>query len=144
MTNGVDNNDGGMFHHPSKIIGFRPVFIEPLPRRVVMPRDGGHYQRGIIVSNDSSALRLRMSSSSSSASSFPIKDHAGYIGYLTDDDDDETGSGGGDAYDVMMKVLNLRRRQLMGSDMSFSGCLFLVIMVALLMAVVVAMMMFVK
>jgi hypothetical protein len=38
--------------------------------------------------------------------------------------DDESG---GDASDVMMKVLSRRRRELMGSDMSFSGCMFMMI-----------------
>ena len=141
MDNIVNNIDGGLFRHPypSKI-GVRPVFMEPIPLGGgILPRDGGYYRRGIIVSNnDNRAVRMRKLSSSS----FPIKDDAGYIGYLSDD---ESGSeSGGDASDVMMKVLNRRRRQLMGSDMSFSGCLFLVIMVALLMAVVVAMIMFVK
>ena len=141
MDNIVNNIDGGLFRHPypSKI-GVRPVFMEPIPLGGgILPRDGGYYRRGIIVSNnDNRAVRMRKLSSSS----FPIKDDAGYIGYLSDD---ESGSeSGGDESDVMMKVLNRRRRQLMGSDMSFSGCLFLVIMVALLMAVVVAMIMFVK
>jgi hypothetical protein len=144
MANIVNNIDRGLFHHPypSKT-RVRPVFMEPIPLGGgILPIDGGYYRRGIIVSNnDNRAVRMRKLSSSSS-SSFPIKDDAGYIGYLSDD---ESGSeSGGDASDVMMKVLNRRRRQLMGSDMSFSGCLFLVIMVALLMAVVVAMIMFVK
>jgi len=146
MANIVNNIDGGLFRHPypSKT-RVRPVFMEPLPLGggVLLPRDGGHYRRGIIVSNDNRAVRMiRSRRSSSSSSSFPIKDDAGYIGYLSDH---ESGSeSGGDASDVMMKVLNRRRRELMGSDMSFSGCLFLVVIVALLIAVVVAMIMFVK
>jgi hypothetical protein len=55
---------------------------------------------------------------------FPLKNDAGYIGYLTDDDDSESG---GDASDVMMKVLNRRRRELIGSDISFSTCMFMMI-----------------
>ena len=118
MANDSDIIDGGLFHHPSKI-GVRPVFMEPLPPRgVLLPRDGGHYRRGIIVSNDNRAVRMMRRSSSSS--SFPIKDDAGYIGYLSDDE-----SGG----DVMMKVLNRRRRELMGSDISFSDCMFMMVAV---------------
>jgi len=126
MTNGVDIIDGGLLplndgdalHHPSKIMEVRPAFMEPLPPGGGPPRDKGHRQRGIIVSNDSGAVRIRRSSSSSS---FPIKDDAGYIGYMSDDE------SGGDASDVMMEVLNRRRRELMGSDMSFSGCMLMMI-----------------
>lgn len=128
MTNGLDIIDGGLLplndddtagdalHHPSKIMEVRPAFMEPLP-----PGRGGppSRQRGIIVNNDSGAVRMRRSSSSSS--SFPLKDDAGYIGYLSDDE------SGGDASDVMMKVLSRRRRELMGSDISFSGCMFMMI-----------------
>ncbi len=130
MTNGLDIIDGGLLplndddtagdalHHPSKIMEVRPAFMEPLP-----PGGGGppSRQRGIIVNNDSGAVRMRRSSSSSSSSSFPLKDDAGYIGYLSDDE------SGGDASDVMMKVLSRRRRELMGSDISFSGCMFMMI-----------------
>ena len=118
MANGVDIIDGGLLPHPAKT-AVRPVFMEPLPPRgVLLPRDGGHYRRGIIVSNDNRAVRMMRRSSSSS--SFPIKDDAGYIGYLSDDE-----SGG----DVMMKVLNRRRRELMGSDISFSDCMFMMVAV---------------
>lgn len=125
MANDSDIIDGGLFHHPSKK-RVRPVFMEPLPLGggVLLPRDGGHYRRGIIVSNDNRAVR--MMKKSSSWSSFPIKDDAGYIGYLSDDESVESG---GDASDVMMKVLNRRRRELMGSDISFSDCMFMMVAV---------------
>ena len=110
MANDSDIIDGGLLPHPSKT-GVRPVFMEPLPPRgVLLSR-----KRGIIVSNDNRAVRMRKRSSS-----FPIKDDAGYIGYLSDDE-----SGG----DVMMKVLNRRRRELMGSDISFSDCMFMMVAV---------------
>jgi hypothetical protein len=63
------------------------------------------------------------------ASSFPLKNEAGYIGYLTDsesssDYDDVFGGGGG-------AVTSVRRRRsdLLGSDVSFSSCLMLFITV---------------
>jgi hypothetical protein len=64
-------------------------------------------------------------------SSFPLKDDAGYIGYLTDD---ESGGGGGssdegDSGGMMMSVVDRRRRELVGSDLSFSGCMFMMITV---------------
>ena len=155
MANGVDIIDGGLLplndgdtgdalHHPSKIMEVRPAFMEPLPPGGPPP-NGGNYVRlvgdggsvvggrggvgdgggGVVggrggVGDGRGAVRIRRSSSSSS-SSFPIKDDAGYIGYLSDDE------SGGDASDVMMKVLSRRRRELMGSDMSFSGCMFMMI-----------------
>lgn len=104
----------GRFYYPSSKTEVRPVFMEPLPAgEVLLPRYGGHYRRrrGIIVSNDNSSSALRMRKSS-----FPIKDDAGYIGYLSDDDD-------------VMKVLNRRRRELMGSDITFSDCMFMMVAV---------------
>lgn len=67
-------------------------------------------------------------SSSVSLSSFPLKDDAGYIGYLTDDD--ESGSGSGhDEEGFVMNVVRSRRRELLrtDADVSFSGCLFIMI-----------------
>ena len=126
MANGVDIIDGGLFHHPSKT-GVRPVFMEPLPPRgVLLPRDGGHYRRGIIVSNDNRAVRMMRRSSSSS--SFPLKDDAGYIGYLTDDDESVGGSGD-QRESAVMKIVDRRRRELMGSDISFSDCMFMMVAV---------------
>ena len=54
----------------------------------------------------------------SSSASFP--DDAGYIGYLTDDE-----SGGG-----VMNIVERRRRELVGSDVSFSACMLMMIIVA--------------
>ena len=48
---------------------------------------------------------------------FPIKDDARYIGYLSDDDDDDD------------DIVRRRRRDLLGSDVSFSSCLLLFITV---------------
>ena len=132
MANDSNIIHGGRFYHPSPKTGVRPVFMEPLQSGGgLLPRDGGHYRRrrGIIATNDSSsALRMRRSSSSSSSSSssFPIKDDAVYIGYLSHDESVESGD---DASDVMMKVLNRRRRELMGSDISFSECMFMMVAV---------------
>ena len=59
-------------------------------------------------------------------SSFPLKGDAGYIGYLTDDEEDTVVGGGGAS-----TVVARRRRELLGSDadVSFSGCLFMMITV---------------
>jgi len=82
----------------------RPAFMEPL-----------------VGGGGGSALRMRKRSSS-----FPLKDDAGYIGYLTDDD--ESGSGDEGEGDVR-SVVDRRRRELMGSDISFSSCMFMMITV---------------
>ena len=116
----------------------RPAFMEGLP-----PRYGGSYARlagGGGVGNgsvpppiDGSYARLSggvgeddwgMRRRSSSQSSFPIKDDAGYIGYLSDDEADIVVSGGA-------STVARRRRELLGSDadVSFSGCLFMMITV---------------
>jgi hypothetical protein len=99
----------------------RPAFMEPLvggplgvPPGVPPPHDG--YERP-----------LRMSSS------FPLKDDAGYIGYLTDDDERSGGSGGDD----IMSVVRRRRRELLGPDISFTMCCLLVLMVMMVMMVMV-------
>ena len=92
----------------------RPAFMEPLG---VPPPNGGV------------ALQLNKRNRSSS---FPLKDDAGYIGYLTDDDDDgENGSSGsGDEGEGDVRsVVDRRRRELMGSDVSFSSCMFMMITV---------------
>jgi hypothetical protein len=68
------------------------------------------------------------------SSSFPVKDDAGYIGYLTDDDDERGGSGSGDD---IMSVVNRRRRELLGPDISFTMCCLLMVIVMVVMAVVV-------
>jgi hypothetical protein len=64
------------------------------------------------------------------SSSFPLKDDAGYIGYLSDDEsgggsgDEGEGGGGG-----VMSIVERRRRELIGSDISFSGCMLMMITV---------------
>ena len=118
-------DDGGVYHRGfgiKKRSWFggrsRPAFMEPLvgtpgvPQGVPPPNGGG---------GGGGALRMRKRSSS-----FPLKDDAGYIGYLTDDD--ESGSGDEGEGDVM-SVVDRRRRELMGSDISFSGCMFMMITV---------------
>lgn len=57
-----------------------------------------------------------------SLSPVPLKDDAGYnVGYLTDDEDDAGhGNNHGSA-----AVISRRRRELLGSDLSFTGCLFM-------------------
>ena len=88
--------------------GRRPAFMEPLS--VVPPRDGG----------GGGALTLMRKRTSS----FPLKEDAGYIGYLTDDE-----SGNGDEGNNVMKIVERRRRELIGSDadVSFSTCMFMMI-----------------
>jgi hypothetical protein len=120
MANGVDIIDGGLLPHPAKT-AVRPVFMEPLPPRgVLLPRDGGHYRRGIIVSNDNRAVRMMRRSSSSS--SFPIKDDAGYIGYLTDSNSDNRVT-------TLSRIVRDRRRELLGSDCDFTMTFFAVVVV---------------
>ena len=107
-------NDGGVYHRGfgiKKRSWFggrsRPAFMEPLVGSP--PRDGV-------------ALQLNKRKRSSS---FPLKDDAGYIGYLTDDDESGSSSGGsGDEGDVK-SVVDRRRRELIGSDISFSACMFM-------------------
>jgi hypothetical protein len=77
-----------------------------------------------MVSEEDSGMRRR---SSSPHSSFPIKDDAGYIGYLSDD---ESGGGNRDR-DRDSTVVSRRRRELLGSDadVSFSNCMLMMITV---------------
>lgn len=115
----------------------RPAFIEPLPGVGVPPPRDANYVRlaGAAEGGDgggssgggggSSGLRMKRRSSP-----FPLKDDAGYIGYLTDDDESGGGGGGQEQSDsVMMSVVRRRRRELNGSDISFSDCLFMMITV---------------
>jgi hypothetical protein len=100
--------------------GRRPAFMEGLP-----PRYGGGCgskrvpANEVMVSEEDSGMRRR---SSSPKSSFPIKDDAGYIGYLSDDESDDRDSN------VMIRR---RRRELLGSDadVSFSNCMLMMITV---------------
>lgn len=79
------------------------------------------YGGKLVVGEEDSGMRRR----SSSQSSFPIKDDAGYIGYLSDDE-----SGGGDSHRDSSMV-SRRRRELLGSDadVSFSNCMLMMITV---------------
>ena len=94
----------------------RPPFMEPgvplgVPLGVPPPHDGykGHLRR---------------------SSSFPLKDDAGYIGYLSD----EGGSGAGDG--DIMSVVHRRRRELLGPDISFTMCCLLMVMVMMVVMMV--------
>jgi hypothetical protein len=139
-------DDGGVYHRGfgiKKRSWFggrsRPAFMEPLVGTPgVLPPNGG---KGVPPPCDGNYVRLvegggggggggvggggalRMRKRSSS---FPLKDDAGYIGYLTDDD--ESGSGDQGEGDVR-SVVDRRRRELMGSDISFSSCMFMMITV---------------
>ncbi len=134
----------------SRILGSRPAFMEPLqgvPQGVPPPRDGNYvrlvgggegvppprdgYERGELGGGGEGVSGrgggpLRVMRRSRSSSSFPLKDDAGYIGYLSDDE--SVGGSGGEGGDVM-RVVERRRRELLGSDISFSNCLLLMITV---------------
>jgi len=131
----------------------RPAFMEPLMDR------GGVYHRGNIVNEAAvvdmmdrkltadyhykkdgggggGGLRMRRCSSLSSppspspSPSFPLKDDAGYIGYMTDDDESgSSGSGHEEEGGHVMNIVRRRRRELLrtDADVSFSGCLFMMI-----------------
>jgi hypothetical protein len=77
---------------------------------------------------DGGGLRMRRSSLSSPRSSFPFKDDAGYIGYLTDDESASDRSGHEEGGHVM-NIVRRRRREMLrtDADVSFSGCLFMMI-----------------
>lgn len=104
----------------SRILGTRPLFIEPLgvPQGVPPPNGG----KGLPSPNDGGLQLMRRSRSSS----FPLKDDAEYIGYLSDD---ESVGGSGDEGGGVMSIVERRRCELLGSDISFSGCLLLMITV---------------
>ena len=57
------------------------------------------------------------------SSSFPIRDNAGYIGYLSSDDERSSPSFGGHDVDDTLSIVSRRRQELIGSDISFSSCL---------------------
>jgi hypothetical protein len=111
-----DDGSAGAIYRRSRIItGGRPAFMEPLP-----PGFPRYYNapRGNIFTT-TGALHMRRKSS------FPIKDDAGYIGYLSDRESNNSDEG-----NVMnMQVLHRRRQELLGSDMSFSSCLMLFVTV---------------
>ena len=78
-------------------------------------------------------------------STFPVKDDAGYIGYLTDDEDDMVsgdggsgcgggcggGCGSGCGSGSICSTVARRRRELLASesDVSFSNCMMMIIMI---------------
>ena len=141
MANDSDIIDGGLFHHPSKT-GVRPVFMEPLgvPLGVPPPRDGNYVrlvEGGGPSPRDGGAIRNRLMRNRTS--SFPLKEDAGYIGYLTDDDDndDERGGGSGSGGDDIISVVHRRRRELLGPDISFTMCCLLMVMVLMVMVMMV-------
>ena len=114
----------------------RPAFMEPLvggppgvPPGVPPPHDG--YKLGVPPPHDGYERPLKRSSS------FPLKDDAGYIGYLTDDDERSGGSGSGSGGDDIMSVVHRRRRELLGPDISFTMCCLLMVMVLMVMVMVV-------
>ena len=86
-----------------------------VPLGVPPPHDG--YERG---GGGGGALRMMRRRSSS----FPLKDDAGYIGYLSDDGD-------------IMSVVHRRRRELLGPDISFTMCCLLMLMVMMVVMMVV-------
>ena len=122
----------------------RPAFMEPLLQGSnIMVRGGGggsyvdvdckitaddandwRMKKDAIIMSGGGRMR-HSSSSSSPLSSFPLKDDAGYIGYITDD---ESGSGDEEGRHVM-NIMRRRRHELLrtDADISFSGCLFMMI-----------------
>jgi len=100
-------NDGGAIRYRWNRL--RPAFMEPLVGGPP-PRDGG-------------ALRMIRRRSSP----FPLKDDAGYIGYLSDDE--SVGGSGDEGEGGVMSIVDRRRRELIGSDISFSGCMLMMITV---------------
>lgn len=131
----------------------RPAFMEPMPpggppgvpQGVPPPRDGnyvrlvgsgegvpppnGGYERGELGGSGGGgggggALQLNNRKRSSS---FPLKGDAGYIGYLSDDE--SVGGSGDEGEGGLMSIVDRRRRELIGSDISFSGCMLMMITV---------------
>ncbi len=63
-------------------------------------------------------------------SSFPLKDDAGYIGYLTDGEETEADADAdADAEADAEEVIRRRRREILRSDVSFSNCMLMMITV---------------
>lgn len=127
----------------------RPAFMEPLLEGSnIMDRGGGgsldimdrkltadyyahDWRMDAMSGGGGGGLRMRRSSSSSPPSqSFPLKDDAGYIGYMTDDDESgSSGSGHEEEGGHVMNIVRRRRRELLrtDADVSFSGCLLMMI-----------------
>ena len=85
--------------------------------------EGGGGGGGGGGAGDGGALRMIRRRSSS----FPLKDDAGYIGYLSDDE--SAGGSGDEGEGGVMSIVDRRRRELIGSDISFSGCMLMMITV---------------
>jgi hypothetical protein len=116
---GNDDMKGGLSPTDGRagITSSRPAFMEPL-RSGFIPRYYYNAHQGNIFSAGG-ALRMRR------RLSFPIKDDAGYIGYLSDSESNSSGEG-----NIMnTMVLRRHREELLGSDMSFSSCLMLFVTV---------------
>ena len=118
----------------SSFLRYRPPFMERLP-----PPNGGSCDALLASFGKSRTEYARLAGGVGRLAGvgggcitkrklpFPLKDDAGYIGYLTDDEEDTVVSGGGDGASTVAR----RRRELLGSDadMSFSNCLFMMITV---------------
>jgi hypothetical protein len=63
-------------------------------------------------------------------SSFPIKDDAGYIGYLTNSDS-------GNRVTALSRIVRDRRRELLGSDCDFTMTFFVMVVVVAVATIVV-------
>ena len=79
-------------------------------------------------------------------SSFPIKDDAGYIGYLTDSDSEggeiDTDSEGGEIdtdseSGLLLSIVRDRRRELLGSDCDFTMTFFVMVIAVMAVATIV-------
>jgi hypothetical protein len=94
------------------------------------PPYGGNYVRTVRcgggVTGGGGVLRKRRSSA------FPIKEDAGYIGYLSDDEGKQTVDEEGKEKGDTLSVVSRRRQELLGSDISFSSCLAILVTVGCL------------
>ena len=117
MGGGAGGGGGGAIRYRWNRL--RPAFMEPL---VVPPG----VPPGVPPPNGGVALQLNKRKRSSS---FPIKDDAGYIGYLTDDGESGSSGSGDQGEGDVMSVVDRRRRELIGSDVSFSSCMLMMITV---------------
>ena len=98
-------------------IGSGEVFITMARGSVQMRCGGGDGGGGIIKKRSRPAFMEPLPSFISSSASFPLKDDAGYIGYLTDGEEEADEDS----------VIRRRRRKLLGSDVSFSACMLMMI-----------------
>lgn len=135
MWGGPSPNGGSAGAIRYRLTRERPGFIEggPLrvPLRVPPPCDGSGGMSGAWRSGERSASGGRSGKTGSvlrrrRSSSFPIKDDAGYIGYLSDDDEDMPRKVDS------LSMVNRCRQELLGSDISFSSCLAIFVTVGCL------------